>query len=100
MKHLGWKALRSTAKIVAGHLLHGQTNFLKMLWKFNSVYNPELQLADHRRAVKYEMVLPPPSQQRVGQGLLYIHQANGRQARHIDDSTEQFVETTRMGTSK
>jgi hopanoid C-3 methylase HpnR len=100
MKHLGWKALQSTAKIVAGHLLHGQMNFLKMLWKFNSVYNPELQLADHRRAVKYEMALPPPSQQRVGQGLLYIHQANGRQARHIDDSTEQFVETTRMGTSK
>lgn len=100
MKHLGWKALRGTAKIVAGHLLHGQTNFLKMLWKFNSIYNPELQLTDHRRAVKYEMALPPPTQQRVGQGLLYIHQANGRQGRHIDDSTEQFVEATRMGVSQ
>ncbi len=100
MKHLGWKALRSTANIVAGHLLHGQTNFLKMLWKFNSVYNPALQLADHQRSVKYEMALPPPSQQRVAQGLLYIHQANGRQGRHIDDSTEQFVEATRMGISQ
>lgn len=100
MKHLGWKALRSTAKIVAGHLLHGQTNFLKMLWKFNSVYNPALQLADHQQAVKYEMALPPTSQQRVGHGLLYIHKANGRQGRHIDDSTEQFVEATRMGVSQ
>ncbi len=100
MKHLGWKALRSTAKIVAEHLLHGQTNFLKMLWKFNSVYNPALQLADHQQAVKYEMALPPTSQQRVGHGLLYIHKANGRQGRHIDDSTEQFVEATRMGVSQ
>ena len=100
MKHLGWKALRSTAKIVAEHLLHGQTNFLKMLWRFNSVYNPALQLADHQQAVKYEMALPPPSQQRVGHGLLYIHKANGRQGRHIDDSTEQFVEATRMGVSQ
>ena len=100
MKHLGWTALRSTAKIVAGHLLHGQTNFLKMLWKFNSVYNPALQLADHQQAVKYEMALPPPSRQRVTQSLLYIHQANGRQGRHLDDSTEQFVEATRMGSSQ
>jgi hypothetical protein len=29
-----------------------------MLWKFNSVYDPKLQLADHARPVKYEMKLP------------------------------------------
>ena len=28
-------------------LARGQTNFLRMLWRFNSVFNPELQLADH-----------------------------------------------------
>ena len=98
-KHLGWSALKSTAKIAAGHLLRGQTNFVKMLWKFNSVYNPALQLADHRQSVQYEMALPPPPSEHVNPHLLYIHHAKGRQGRHIDDSTEQFVEATRMGTA-
>jgi hopanoid C-3 methylase HpnR len=98
-KHLGWRALRSTAKIAAGHLLRGQTNFVKMLWKFNSVYNPALQLADHRQSVQYEMALPPAATPTVNSGLLYIHHAKGREGRHIDDSTEQFVDTTRMGTA-
>jgi len=98
-KHLGWAALRSTAKIAAGHLLRGQTNFVKMLWKFNSVYNPALQLADHRQSVQYEMALPPAATPTLNSGLLYIHHAKGREGRHIDDSTEQFVDTTRMGTA-
>lgn len=97
-KHLGWRALQSTAKIAAGHLLRGQTSFVKMLWKFNSVYNPTLQLADHQQRIQYEMPLPP-ADRHVDHGLLYIHHAKGRQGRHIDDSTEQFVETTRMGTT-
>jgi hopanoid C-3 methylase HpnR len=58
MKHLGWAALKETAKLSAKLLLKGQTNFVKMLWKFNSVYNPERQLADHRKPVKYEMTPP------------------------------------------
>src|SRR5215510_5812029 len=58
-KHLGWAALKDTLQIAAGHLLRGQTNFIKMLWKFNSVYNPNLQYADHQQPVKYEMALPP-----------------------------------------
>ncbi len=58
MKHLGATALKKTAVIAARLLARGQTNFVRMLWKFNSVYHPELQLADHRRQVKYEMRLP------------------------------------------
>ncbi len=61
MKHLGFAALKTTAALAARLLLKGQTNFVRMLWKFNSVYNPELQLADHRRPVKYEMRLPTPA---------------------------------------
>jgi hopanoid C-3 methylase HpnR len=99
MKHLGWTALKSTARIAAGHLLRGQTNFVKMLWKFNSVYNPALQLADHQRPVRYEMALPPAAGHGVDHGLLYIHHAKGRQGRHLDDSTERFVETTRTGST-
>ncbi|WP_447978903.1 hopanoid C-3 methylase HpnR [Candidatus Nitrospira bockiana] len=97
-KHLGWTALKSTARIAAGHLMRGQTNFVKMLWKFNRVYNPNLQLADHQAPVRYEMTLPSAPGRKADLGLLYIHEARGRHGRHIDDSTEHFVEITRTGT--
>ncbi|MEX5214986.1 MAG: hopanoid C-3 methylase HpnR [Nitrospiraceae bacterium] len=98
-KHLGWAALKSTAKIAAGHLLRGQTNFVKMLWKFHSVYNPALQLADHARPVRYEMTPPRPHSDTVTSPLLYIHAARGRKGRSIDDATERFVDNTRTGLS-
>ncbi len=94
-KHLGWTALKSTARIAAGHLWRGQTNFVKMLWKFNSVYNPKLQLADHARPVAYRMPMPP-APQAVSPELLYIHRAQGRSGRALDDTTERFVDETRM----
>jgi hopanoid C-3 methylase HpnR len=57
-KHLGFAALKDVSILSAKLLLKGQTNFLRMLWKFNSVYNPERQIADHKKPVKYEMRLP------------------------------------------
>lgn len=99
IKHLGWNALKGTAKIAAGHLLRGQTNFIKMLWKFNSVYNPNLQLADHRRPVAYEMQPPPAPRERMDNKIIYIHKERGRQGRALDDSTERFVDETRMGSN-
>ena len=30
-----------------------------MLFRFNSVYDPKLQLADHAQPVRYEISLPP-----------------------------------------
>ena len=96
-KHLGWAALKSTASIAAWHLLRGQTNFLKMLWKFNSVYNPQLQLADHQRMPQYEMKLPPTRQEHIDPQLLYILPARGRQGRALDDATEAFVDRSRAG---
>ena len=50
-KHLGLAALRHTFFLSARLLAQGQTNFVRMLWKFNSVYNPQRQLADHQRPV-------------------------------------------------
>jgi hopanoid C-3 methylase HpnR len=96
-KHLGWEGLRQCARIVVRHLLHGQTNFLRMIWKFNSVYRPDLQLADHRQPVKYEIDLPPPSTATVERDGLYIHTSSGRKGRQIDQHTEEFVNATRMG---
>lgn len=57
-KHLGWAALRGAASTALDRLLRGQTNFVRMLWKFNGVYNARRQAADHRRPVRYEMSLP------------------------------------------
>jgi hopanoid C-3 methylase HpnR len=71
-KHLGWHAFRDALRLSAQRLAHGQTNFVKMLWKFNKVYNQQRQLADHRREVRYKMK-PPESQKKVDQASLYIH---------------------------
>jgi hypothetical protein len=98
-KNLGWAALGQCAGIDIRKLLCGQTNFIRMLGKFNSVYRPELQLADHRRRVKYEISLPPPSVATAQQRRLYIHENRGRNGRQIDHRTEEFVNATRMGTA-
>ncbi|MDA8061053.1 MAG: hopanoid C-3 methylase HpnR [Actinomycetota bacterium] len=58
-KHLGFAALGQTAGIAARHLLHGQTNFVRMLWKFGSVYNSDRQYGEHQRPVRYSMPAPP-----------------------------------------
>ncbi|HXJ80373.1 MAG TPA: hopanoid C-3 methylase HpnR [Candidatus Methylomirabilis sp.] len=96
-KHLGAKQLWGMTRKVGSLLARGQTNFLKMLFKFNSVYNPKLQLKDHARPVQYEMSLPPAPKVKVDPVALYVHRGQGRRGREIDNATEQFVETTRMG---
>lgn len=98
-KHLGWKALRDASALTARLLARGQTNFFKMLWSFNKVYNPDLLLADHARRVDYEMATPPPAQARVDPKQLFVHPPKGRHGRTLDDATEGFVEATRMGTA-
>ncbi|MFF8596244.1 hopanoid C-3 methylase HpnR [Streptomyces sp. NPDC015220] len=71
-KHLGLRTAFGAARILTDRLAHGQTNFARMLWKFNRVYNPQRQLADHRRPVHYELPLPPRAP--VGSRReLYIH---------------------------
>jgi hopanoid C-3 methylase HpnR len=72
-KHLGVAALAQTMGIVARHLVHGQTNFVRMIWNFSQVYNPERQLADHRREVAYELPAPPADAMTPDRGALYVH---------------------------
>jgi magnesium-protoporphyrin IX monomethyl ester (oxidative) cyclase len=57
-KHLGLRTAFGALRVLAGNLARGQTNFARMLWKFNTVYNPKRQLADHQREVRYELPLP------------------------------------------
>jgi hypothetical protein len=69
---------------------------------YGKVYNAEKMLADHARPVRYELPLQPPAVtngQAAKASQLYIHTPRGRAGRSIDDSTEHFVEATRMGTS-
>ena len=63
-KHLGVAALAKTSRIVARQLLHGQTNFAKMIWKFDQVYNADRQYSEHLREARY--LLPPPAEQAGG----------------------------------
>jgi hypothetical protein len=73
-KHLGVAALAKTSGIVARQLLRGQTNFARMIWKFNQVYHPDRQYAEHLREPRYllplqaEPVTAPPDRKE-----LYIH---------------------------
>ncbi|MFB8759312.1 hopanoid C-3 methylase HpnR [Streptomyces nigra] len=71
-KHLGLRTALGALRVLGGNLARGQTNFARMLWKFNRVYNPARQLADHQRPVRHELPLP----QRLDVGdrrLLYVH---------------------------
>jgi magnesium-protoporphyrin IX monomethyl ester (oxidative) cyclase len=73
-KFLGFRTAMHTGGIIARQLAHGQTNFVSMLWKSNSVYNPQRQYGDHFRQVRYE--LPVPDHRRMSpreRTELYIH---------------------------
>ena len=98
-RHLDWRQLWDASGIAARLLLRGQTNFVKSLFSLNSVYRPELLLADHAAPVDYQMPLPPRAagEPQRGSRSLYIHALRGRKGRAIDAATERFVEETRMG---
>ena len=79
MKHMGITALKDTAMHAARLLMKGQTNFVKMLWRFNSVYNPDRLIADHQNQPKYEMRLPTKVEgsAKLAAEQLYVIQAHG-----------------------
>ncbi|MGH7371783.1 MAG: B12-binding domain-containing radical SAM protein, partial [Candidatus Methylomirabilales bacterium] len=73
-KHLGVAALRKASSIALRLLCHGQTNFVRSLWKFSKVYNAERQYANHLRNVKYAMSPPPRSETtKPTPAELYVH---------------------------
>jgi hopanoid C-3 methylase len=92
-KHLGWQGLKDVARLAAGLAIKGQTNFLRMLWKFNSVYNADRQYADHSREARY--LMQPPRRHLNGRPrgeALYIHnprtQAGDRRAESLARSAK------------
>jgi hopanoid C-3 methylase HpnR len=83
----------------ARNLLRGQTNFLGLFLKYHKIYDPKRLLADHERPVEYEIGMPPIMLEKVDIKGLYIHPPNGRKSRSLDETSEQFVDATRMGTA-
>ena len=79
--------------------MRGQTNFVRKLWKFDKVYDPKLQLADHKMPVKYEMKPPVRDTQfasvKALSKSLYVHEPLGLAGRQLDEETEKFVDASR-----
>ena len=118
LKHFNWHS----ALLVGGEALRlfirGQTNFVRGMMLYKKTYNLDKMLRDHAQPVRYEIPLPPhgavpatkkahpnrsatkPAVELAKPANLYIHAPRGRVARHIDDSTEQFVDATRMGVAE
>lgn len=71
-KHLGWATLKGAAFTAAECLSRGQTNFVKMLFKFSSVYNAERQAAEHGRSARFLMTPPGDPGSQSGKSL-YVH---------------------------
>ena len=82
--------------------MRGQTNFVRGTMNYNKIYNVEKILADHARPVHYELPLSPRPETNAPTARaaqLYIHAHRGRASRSIDDSTERFVDATRIQAS-
>jgi hopanoid C-3 methylase len=73
-KHLGWGAVRRYGGAAMRALGRGQTNYLRMLWKFGSIYNAQRQYADHGRPVTYALHPRQPLAGKPSSSLLYVHQ--------------------------
>lgn len=76
-KHLGWQAVYDVFGITMRLLARGQTNFLKMLWKFNDVYSVDRLMRDHEGVVRYPIGLPKVTARGAGArpspAELYVH---------------------------
>ena len=72
-KHLGWGAVAKYGFPAVRALARGQTNYVKMLWKFATVVNQNRQFEDHHRPVTYEMRPPRPAVAKPDPNDLFIH---------------------------
>lgn len=99
MKHLGWTIVRRLSGDIVRLLARGQTNFVRSLWKFDSVFDAKLLLADHDKPVSYQMAPPPCAEGSFDARDIYVHTPTGRKGRAIDDATERFVDASRSGSA-
>jgi hopanoid C-3 methylase HpnR len=74
-KFMGWRTAVAVSKILAGQLARGQTNFLKMLFKFSKAYNVDRFYADHFKEVEYSMRRASEYPQKMKPQDLLVHVA-------------------------
>lgn len=72
-KHLGWGAIPKYGFPTVRALMRGQTNYVKMLWKFARVVNENRQYNDHQRPVTYEMKPPKSVAAEPNPAQLFVH---------------------------
>ena len=72
-KHLGWGAIPKYGFPAVRALIRGQTNYIKMLWRFARVVNENRQYNDHQRPVTYEMKPPKPAVAKPNPAELFVH---------------------------
>jgi hopanoid C-3 methylase len=72
-KHLGWGAIPKYGFPAVRALMRGQTNYVKMLWKFARVVNENRQYNDHQHPVTYEMKPPKPVAAKPNPAELFVH---------------------------
>jgi hopanoid C-3 methylase len=75
-KFMGWRTAVALSGILAGQLVHGQTNFLKMLFRFSKAYNPKRFYADHFKDVKYAMRRPTDYAKKMQPADLLVHHSH------------------------
>ena len=112
-KHFNWRNALLAGSEALQLLMRGQTNFVRGMMVYEKTYDLDKMLNDHAQPVRYEIPLPPhgaapatkaaqanSSVTKPAAANLYIHGPRGGTARHIDDSTEQFVDATRIGVTQ
>jgi hopanoid C-3 methylase HpnR len=75
-KFMGWRTAVALSRILAGQLVRGQTNFLKMLFRFSKAYNVDRFYADHFKEVKYSMRRPSEYKKKMKPQDLLVHLAS------------------------
>jgi hopanoid C-3 methylase len=79
-KFMGWRTAVALSKILAGQLARGQTNFLRMLFKFSKGYDADRFYNDHSKEVKYSMRRPTEYKQKMKPQDLLVHVAHSTHA--------------------
>lgn len=77
-KFLGWRTAARVSRILAGQLLRGQTNFLRMLFQFPKIYRAERFYNDHFRPVQYAMRKPSLFPSRPPARDILVHREEAR----------------------
>jgi hopanoid C-3 methylase len=72
-KFMGWRTAVAVSRILAGQLIRGQTNFLRMLFKFSKTYNAQRFYDDHSRPTKYAMRRPGEYVKKMKPQDLLVH---------------------------